>query len=126
MTGCVGVTLVVTQKLKQPKYTTCPHTPHPHKNYIGVNMILDNKTQEKPEINYPAKWGFKVIGKDKTKVQQAVKEIMGEKEHTCKFSNSTTKGNYHSYSAECTVESEEERDNLYKAFGKHDDVHYVI
>ena len=89
-------------------------------------MILDNKTQEKPEINYPTKWGFKVIGKDKDKVQEAVKEIMGEKEHTCKFSNSTTKGNFHSYSAECTVDSEEERDNLYKAFGKHDDVHYVI
>ena len=89
-------------------------------------MILDNKTEEKPEINYPTKWGFKVIGKDKTKVQEAIKEIMGKKAHTCKFSNSTSKGNFHSYSAECTVDSQEERDNLYKAFGKHDDVHYVI
>ncbi len=89
-------------------------------------MILDKNTQDKPEINYPTKWGFKVIGKDKTKVEQAVKAIMGEKTHSCKFSNSTSKGNFHSYSAECTVESEEERDNLYKAFGKHDDVHYVI
>jgi len=89
-------------------------------------MILDKNTKEKPEINYPTKWGFKVIGKDKEKVEQAIKEIMGDKAHTCKFSNSSKGGKFTSFSAECTVESEEERDNLYKAFGKHDDVNYVI
>jgi len=89
-------------------------------------MILDSKTQEKPEINYPTKWGFKVIGKDKEKVEQAIKDVMGEKEHSCKFSNSSKKGNFHSYSAECQVESEEERDKLYKIFGEHDDVDYVL
>ena len=89
-------------------------------------MILDKNTQEKPEINYPTKWGFKVIGKDKEKVQQAIKDVMGEKSHSCKFSNSSKKGNFHSFAAECTVDSEEERDRLYKAFGKHDDVDYVL
>ena len=89
-------------------------------------MILDKNTQEKPEINYPTKWGFKVIGKDKDKIEQAIKEVMGDKEHSLKFSNSSKKGTFHSYNTECVVESQEERDKLYKAFGEHNDVDYVL
>ena len=28
-------------------------------------MILDDKTQDKPKIDYPCEWGFKIIGRDK-------------------------------------------------------------
>ncbi len=89
-------------------------------------MILDKNTQEKPEISYPTKWGFKVIGRDKEKVEQAIKDVMGQKVHSCQFSNSSKKGNFHSFAAECTVESKEERDRLYRAFGEHEDVDYVL
>jgi len=89
-------------------------------------MILDKNTQEKPEIIYPTKWGFKIIGKDKDKVEKAIKEILGEKEHSCKFSNTSKNGKFSSFSAECIVDSEEERDALYKLFGEHDDVNYTI
>ena len=89
-------------------------------------MLLDKNTKEKPKINYPTKWGFKVIGKDKEKIQQAIKDIMGSKSHSCKFSNSSKKGNFHSYSAECIVNNQKERDKLYKAFGEHNDIDYVL
>ena len=89
-------------------------------------MILDKNTEEKPEINYPTKWGFKVIGRDKDKVEQAIKDILCNKTHSCKFSNSSKGGKFSSFSAECTVDNEEERDALYKAFGEHSDVNYVM
>ena len=89
-------------------------------------MILDKNTQNKPEINYPTKWGYKVIGKDKDRVEKAIKEILGHKEHICNFSNVSKNGKFSSFSAECTVESEEERDALYKLFGEHNDVNYTI
>jgi len=89
-------------------------------------MLLDKNTKEKPEINYPTKWGFKVIGKDKVKVEQAIKDVMGDKAHICKFSNTSKKGTFHSYSAECTVDSQEERDALYQKFKEHGDVDYTI
>ena len=89
-------------------------------------MILDKNTQEKPKIDYPTKWGFKIIGKDKEKIKQAIKEIIGKKAYTCKFSNSSKGGKFSSYNTECIVESEEERDNLYKAFTQHNDINYVI
>jgi putative lipoic acid-binding regulatory protein len=82
--------------------------------------------KKEAKLEYPRKWGFTVIGRDKEKIEQAIKEVLGEKEHNCKFSKTSKNGKFNSYNAECTVESEEERDKLYKAFGDHDDVDYVL
>lgn len=89
-------------------------------------MILDKNTKEKPKIEYPTQWSFKVLGKDKAKIEKAIKEVMGKKSHKCHFSNVSKNGKFSSYHAECKVESQEERDALYKAFGEHLDVDYVL
>ncbi len=89
-------------------------------------MILDNKFEEKPKIEYPIKWGFKVIGKDKSKLEEIIKEILKDKEHSCKFSNVSKSGKFTSFNAECIVDCEEERDAIYKAFNEHSDVNYVM
>ena len=89
-------------------------------------MILDKNTKEKPKITYPTKWDFKIIGKDKNKIQKAIKEVFGDKEHNCTFSKTTKKGTFSSFNANCIVNSQEERDALYKAFNNHNDINYVI
>ena len=89
-------------------------------------MILDDKTKEKPEINYPTDWGFKLIGRDKEALLKCIKEIMGEKNHQCSLGNRSKTGKFHSYNANCTVESEEERKKIFSYFEKHDDVNMVI
>jgi len=89
-------------------------------------MILDKKTKEKPDIKYPTQWSFTIIGKDKQKVQDAIKTVMGDKEHSCKFSKSSKGGKFHSYNAKCEVKSEQERDNIYKELQKHEDVDYLF
>jgi len=89
-------------------------------------MILDKNTKERPEIIYPTKWGFKIIGKDRDKIEEAIKSIFKDKEHSCKFSNVSKNGKFNSYSAECVVDSKEERDALYKALNEHNDINYVI
>jgi len=91
--------------------------------------ILDKDTPEKPEINYPTNWGFKLIGKDKDKLLACIKEVMkevGEKEHLCSLGNASRTGKFHSYNASCSVESEEERNKIFKYFETHDDVDMVI
>ena len=89
-------------------------------------MILDDKIQEKPQINYPTQWGFKLIGRDKDALHKAIKEVMGDKEHLCHAGNTSKTGKFHSYNAGCTVEHEEERDRIFKAFQDHDDIEMVI
>ena len=89
-------------------------------------MILDNNTQEKPQIEYPTRWGFKIIGRDKEKLQACIKEVMSEKEHLCSLGNRSRTGKFTTYNASCIVEDQEERDRLFKCFQDHDDVEMVI
>ena len=89
-------------------------------------IASDDKTQESPKIEYPTQWGFKLIGRDKEALLASIKEVMGDKEHLCSLGNPSRTGKFHSYNASCTVESQEERDRLFRAFQDHDDVKMVI
>ena len=92
-------------------------------------MILDDKTQERPTIEYPTNWGFKLIGRDKEALLSCIKEIMkevGDKEHLCSLGNTSKTGKFTTYNASCSVESEEERNKIFKYFETHDDVDMVI
>jgi len=86
----------------------------------------NDRKKEKPEIQYPTQWGFKLIGRDKSALLACIKEVMGEKEHLCSVGNRSKNGKFHSYNATCTVESQEERDRLFKCFQEHKDVNMVI
>ncbi len=88
--------------------------------------ILEEKNPKKPKIEYPTRWGFKIIGRDKEKLAQAVKDVMGEREHTSYSGNASKSGKFHSHNASCHVQSQEERDRLFKAFQDHNDVDMVI
>ncbi len=89
-------------------------------------MILDDKTQDKPKIEYPTNWGFKLIGRDKDTLLACIKEALGEKEHLCSLGNASKTGKFHSYNASCNVENEEERNRIFKYFEEHDNVDMVI
>ncbi len=89
-------------------------------------MILDNNTQEKLTIEYPTNWGFKLIGRDKNKILTCIKEIMGEKEHLCSIGNTSRTGKFTTYNASCIVQSEEERNRIFKYFEEHNDIEIVI
>ena len=89
-------------------------------------MILDGNSKEKPEIEYPTQWGFKIIGRDKDALLACIKEIMGEKEHLCSLGNTSKTGKFTTYNASCVVDSQEERDRIFKYFQEHKEVQMVI
>ena len=88
--------------------------------------ILDDQMPERPEINYPTSWGFKLIGRDKEALLACIKEAMGEKEHLCSLGNASRTGKFHSYNASCTVDTKEERNRIFKYCQDHDAVDMVI
>ena len=89
-------------------------------------VILDDKTQDRPKIEYPTNWGFKLIGRDKDALLACIKEAMGEREHLCSLGNASRTGKFHSYNASCNVETEAERNRIFKYFEDHKDVDMVI
>ncbi len=95
----------------------------------NTKLILDANTKTRPVIKYPTKWGFKLIGRDKDALEKCIKDIMkeiGDKEHICTLGNPSRTGKFHSYNASCTVDTEEERNKIFKYFEDHDDVDMVI
>ena len=89
-------------------------------------MILDANSCEKPDIEYPCEWGYKIIGTDKVKLQATVFDVVGEREYTTKEGNSSSKGKFHTLNMKCRVESQADRDAIFKAFQEHEDVKMVI
>lgn len=89
-------------------------------------MILDGDSCEKPEIEYPCEWGYKVIGTDKTALQAAIFDIVGERAYKTKGGNTSSKGKFHSLNMTCKVDSEIDRNAIFKAFSDHADVKMVI
>lgn len=69
---------------------------------------------DKPRIEYPCPWHFKVIGLGRAEVAAAIAEVVGEAEHLVACANASSGGKYHSFNLELVVESESHRDRLYR------------
>jgi len=89
-------------------------------------VILDENSCEKPTIDYPCEWGYKIIGTDKIKLEASVFDVVGERAYKTKAGNSSSKGKFHSLNMSCRVASQEDRDTIFKAFQDHEDVKMVI
>ncbi len=89
-------------------------------------MIIDTNQKEKPQIDYPTQWGYKLIGKDEEALITCIKEIMGEKEHLFAVGNRSKTGKFISFNATCIVENEDERYRIFAHFESHEAVEMVI
>lgn len=81
---------------------------------------------DKPRIDYPCPWLFKVIGVDREAVAVAIVEVVGEAEHLLTYANSSSGGKYHSFNLELVVESETHRDHFYRELAARAVVKVVI
>ena len=89
-------------------------------------MILDGNTCAKPDIEYPCEWGYKIIGTNKAALEACIFEIVGKRAYKTKGGNTSSKGKFHSLNMTCKVESQKDRDEVFKAFSDHKDVKMVI
>ena len=95
--------------------------------------MTDSKP-DKPTIEYPAPWGYKVIGTDESAVRAAVQECLdaslardtGDREFELGLSRESKGGKYLSLSLNVVVVSEAERDGIFRALKDHPDVLMVM
>jgi putative lipoic acid-binding regulatory protein len=88
--------------------------------------ILGEGNIERLKIEYPTRWGFRIIGRDKSLLENAIKDVMGEKSYLSHFSNYSRNRKFCSYNVGCEVESKMEKDEIFRAFSEHKDVDMVI
>ena len=86
-------------------------------------MNLENN---KPEIIYPTRWEYKIIGSDVEEMINAVEIIVNDFEYDLVPSNISKKANYFSMNVIVLVPTEEFRDKIFKELTEHPSIKFVI
>lgn len=89
-----------------------------------MEIINDNK--EKLELIYPTTWSYKLISLTKEQIQKAIHEVILEREHKLAHSNSSKNGKYISMNLDLLVHNEDDRNFIYEALKKHNDIKMVL
>jgi putative lipoic acid-binding regulatory protein len=91
-----------------------------------VETLNDKLEGKKLELEYPCNWCYKVIASEREALQKAVKDVVLEREHTLSDSNKSKGGKYISMNLDLLVHNEDDRQFIYDALKKHQDIKMVL
>ncbi len=89
-------------------------------------MILNSNNKQRPEIEYPCEWSYKVIGTNVEKILEAIEEASSGLKYDVTPSNISRNGNYFSLNFIVEVPSEAVRDLIYQKLGKNSNIKMVL
>lgn len=81
---------------------------------------------EKPEIEYPCTWVYKVIGENTDTLKELILTACAPAKVDITHSHSSSKGKYHSLNATLVVETEGMRLQIYELLKNHPAVKIVL
>jgi putative lipoic acid-binding regulatory protein len=88
--------------------------------------MIFNPENKKPQIDYPCKWSYKIIGENVEAMVDAVGEIIIDLEFDITPSNISSKARYFSLNITVFVSSEEERDAIFRKLSGHSAIKFVM
>jgi putative lipoic acid-binding regulatory protein len=80
----------------------------------------------RPDIRYPARWTYTVIGVDRHSLEGAVTEVVEDRSHKLSLSNVSSGGRYVSLRLTLIVLNEAERLHIFESLRKHAVVKMVL
>lgn len=93
-------------------------------------MLLHDKKSplhpERPEIEYPCTWVYKVIGSDCSLLKEVIVSSCSPHEVQISHSHSSSRGKYHSLNAELEVPNEKVRLLVYEKLKRNPAVKIVL
>lgn len=87
-------------------------------------MILNSS--DKPQIDYPCPWEYRIIGQDVAKLRQAVASVLGTRAYSIRPSHESSSGKYVSLSVEIVVPDEAYRLSTFESLRSHADIRMVL
>jgi putative lipoic acid-binding regulatory protein len=85
-----------------------------------------NDSRQKPILEYPCRWIYKVIGADKGEMEKAIGEIVQGCDCTVTPSNTSKTGRYHCLNLEILVHGEGQRTGIYDRLQGHPAIRIVL
>jgi putative lipoic acid-binding regulatory protein len=84
---------------------------------------LNNHTLK---LNYPCKWRYKIIIREQKDIVRIMKEILNRREHNIQPSKKSNGGKFKSFTLDILVNSEDDRQELYKLLTIHEHIKMVV
>ncbi len=88
--------------------------------------MIDRIDKSEENIDYPCEWIYKVIGRDRESVHNAIVSIIQDNEFRINISNTSKTGKYLSFDVTVMVSDEVYRNKIYQALKGHDDIKFVF
>ncbi len=89
-------------------------------------MEIINARDEKLELEYPCNWSYKLIAGEKEALEKAIHDVIEERTHKLTHSNNSKGGKYISMNLDMLVHNEDDRNFIYEALKKHQDIKMVL
>ncbi|MCK9455022.1 DUF493 domain-containing protein [Sulfurimonas sp.] len=89
-------------------------------------MEIINDREEKLELTYPCSWCYKLIAGEKEALEQAIRDVIYEREHKLTHSNTSRSGKYISMNLDILVHNEDDRNFIYEALKAHQNIKMVL
>lgn len=89
-------------------------------------MEIINDREEKLELTYPCSWCYKLIASEKEALEQAIRDVIDEREHKLTHSNRSKGGKYISMNLDILVHNEDDRNFIYEALKAHQHIKMVL
>lgn len=83
-------------------------------------------SNEKLELTYPCLWTYKVIGAGEEILRLAIADILPDHDYTVTLSNLSRTGKYCCLNLQTTVDSDEDRTQLYDALRRHPLIRIIL
>lgn len=89
-------------------------------------METINDSEQKVLIEYPCNWCYKVIATEKAALEQAIRDVIDEREHKLSPSNKSKTGKYTSMNLDLLVHNEDDRTFIFEALKQHQAIKMVL
>jgi uncharacterized protein len=86
----------------------------------------DSAPDEKPEIEYPCRWEYRVFGRDAQALTALIAELLAGCDYTMQPAHSSRTGKYSTIGVSVAVADEAERNRIFAALSHHPDVKMVL
>ena len=89
-------------------------------------MEIINDSKQKLELIYPTTWSYKLISLSEEQIKEAIHEVILEREHDLVHSNASKAGKYISMNLDLLVHNEDDRNFIYEALKKHQNIRMIL
>lgn len=83
-------------------------------------------SNEKLQLTYPCQWTYKVIGAGEEILRLAISDILSDRDYSVTLSNQSRTGKYCCLNLRMTVDSDEDRTQLYDALRRHTLIRLIL